>query len=115
MLQDYLIKIAGHSQAKFFKFINYDHNVVLWYKSSFLQTSWQGLFSDSTKSILIFSDVPSHNIIPEIILSKELDNELIETLLKNPNITCYFALQNTTFFCSTKISMLIFVKLLYRQ
>ena len=115
MLQGYLIKIAGYSQAKVFKFISYDDNVALWHKSSSLQTSWQGLSSDSIKGILIFSDVPSHDIITEIILSKELDNELIETLLKNPNITCYFALQNTTFFCSTKLSMLIFVKLLYRQ
>ena len=108
MLQGYFIKIAGHSQAKFFKFISYDHNVALWYKSSFLQSSWQGLSSDSIKGILIFSDVPSHDIIPKIILSKELDNELIETLLKNPNIACYFALQNTTFFCSTKIKYVDF-------
>ena len=67
MLQDYLIKIAGHSQAKVFKFISYDHNVALWYKSSSLQTLWQGLSLDSAKNILTFSDVPFHDIIPEII------------------------------------------------
>ena len=67
------------------------------------------------KAYLIFSDIPFHNIIPEIIPPKELDNELIKTLLKNPNITCYFALQDTTFFAQLKLSVLIFVMLLYRQ
>ncbi len=98
MLQEYLINMSGHSHARAFKFCRYESNIAMWYKASSLQINWQGLSSDPSRGILLFSELPDENIHPTKIVPSVLDTSVLEALLTNLNIIKYFSLKDTLFF-----------------
>ena len=83
------ISMKGHSTARgfYFRKTNNLNNVQMFYKGSSLDSTWQGLQSDSSKGIVLFQINPSLNSNPEIVPLQPLKNDIIESFLQNDSIT----------------------------
>ena len=90
------ISMKGHSTARgfYFRKTNNLNNVQMFYKGSSLDSTWQGLQSDSSKGIVLFQIIPSLISNPELLPLQPLKNDIIESFLQNDSITKHLDTQN---------------------